>query len=461
MTALDEFSALARSWAQFYRTRETTYISVRLGEIWYLLYSRDLFHVDNPVDAPPIYIETPSIRAGQFRTKIEESDASEIVERVLAERGKVTVAQWSVSLSSVGALQDRFDRLYPARSPGQMRLPTYVLESGGVDLRNSKDAFTLELLACNTPFESLEELCNELMIPIAPGEPTQPTHAEIILGNLFRFDNTSSLKDDHLNLTIVASRQVKQEHLRISAKVFYAPNLPPRRLVIPPDSFSWAERDGKTYNECAFEMSDGQLALVFVSYRGEFCHKWWLRDQSKSFSQSYQFHRLLDTDNRIERTFFDSKNDFEHRVALLLSLMNLTILPYGGIPELQDAPDILAYSSNNDLYVVECTTGDIDHKGKLQRLCDRTRKIATRAQQSPIAIANLFSVVFTSLPRTDISPHLAKLEALKIAVFCKDDIELMIERVEAPPTPEEILTAVQALIPTTTHAQDTPVTLQG
>jgi hypothetical protein len=107
---------------------------------------------------------------------------------------------------------------------------------------------------------------------------------------------------------------------------------------------------------------------VLVSYEGEFCHKWWLRDQSKSFSQRYQFHRLLDIDNKLEKTFFDSKTDFEDRVALLLSLMNLTILPYGGIPELQDAPDILACSSNNDLYIVECTTGDIDHKGKLQRL---------------------------------------------------------------------------------------------
>jgi hypothetical protein len=461
MTAFEEFSALARSWAQLYRTRETTYISVRQGETWYLLYSRELFHIDDPIAAPPVCIDTPSIRAGQFRTKIEESDASEIMERVLAERGRVTVAQWSVSLFSATALQDRFDRLYPARAPGQMRLPTYVMEAGGIDLRNSKEGLTLELLACNTPFESLEELCNELKIPIAPGEPTQPTHGEIILGNLFYFDASSTLKDDHLNLKIVVPREVKQEQLKVSAKVFYAPNLPPRRFVIPQNSFSWAERDGKIYNECAFEMSDGQLALVFVSYEGEFCHKWWLRDQSKSFSQRYQFHRLLDTDNRIERTFFDSKSDFEHRVALLLSLMNLTILPYGGIPELQDAPDILAYSSNNDLYVVECTTGDIDQKGKLQRLCDRARNIATRAQQSPVAIANLFPVVFTSLPRTDISPHLAKLEALKISVFCREDIEQIIKRVEAPPTPEEIRTAVQALIPTTTHAQGTPVTFQG
>jgi hypothetical protein len=341
MTDFDEFSALARSWAQFYQTIETTYVSVRQGDTWYLLYSRETFYIEEPLDVPPIHIDTPSIRAGQFRTKIEEGDASGIMERILAERGKVAVGQWSVSLSNTEALQDRFDRMYPARAPGQMRFPTYVMESGAVDLRKSKESLALELLACNTPFESLEEMCMELKMPIAPGELTQPTHAEIILGNLFRFDNTSALKDGHLNLMIVAPREVKQEHLKVSAKVFYDRNLPPRRFVIPPNSFSWAERDGKTYNECAFEMPEGHLALALVSYEGEFCHKWWLRDQSKSFSQRYQFHRLLDIDNRIEKTFFDSKNDFEDRVALLLSLMNLTILPYGGIPELQDAPDIL------------------------------------------------------------------------------------------------------------------------
>ena len=113
------------------------------------------------------------------------------------------------------------------------------MESGAVDLRNSKDDLSLELLACDTPFESLEEMCNELKIPIAPGELSQPTYAELILGNLFRFDNTSALKDGHLNLAIVAPRKVKHEHLKVSAKVFYAPNLPPRRFVIPSNSFNF------------------------------------------------------------------------------------------------------------------------------------------------------------------------------------------------------------------------------
>jgi hypothetical protein len=41
------------------------------------------------------------------------------------------------------------------------------MESGAVDLRKSKEGLSLELLACNTPFESLEEMCMDLKMPIS------------------------------------------------------------------------------------------------------------------------------------------------------------------------------------------------------------------------------------------------------------------------------------------------------
>ena len=45
-------------------------------------------------------------------------------------------------------------------------------------------------------------------------------------------------------------------------------------------------------------------------------------------------------------------------------------------------------------------------------------------------------------------PDLPKLEALKISVFCREDIEQVLNRIEAPPTPDEVRNAVQSLIPT-------------
>ena len=195
---------------------------------------------------------------------------------------------------------------------------------------------------------------------MAPGELTHLTRAEIIWGNLFLFGDTCSLKDGRLELKIMGPFNVEPAKLKVSTKAFFSPNLPPRRSVIPAKNFTSTKLQEKTSHVCSVESSDAQLILALVSYDGEFCHKWWFRDQSKSFNQRYEVHMLLDSDKKFEKTFFDFKNYFEHRITLLFCFMNLTILPYGRIPELQDAPDILAYSGSNDLFVVECTTGDID-----------------------------------------------------------------------------------------------------
>ena len=120
MTDFDDFSALGRKWASLYRTKETTYISVRHGGTRYLLYSRELFHVDEPLDPTPLHVERPPCGQGSFARRSTKSNASAIMEGALTEREKVTVGQWSVSFSTNTPVTEHFDRLYPARAPGQM-----------------------------------------------------------------------------------------------------------------------------------------------------------------------------------------------------------------------------------------------------------------------------------------------------------------------------------------------------
>jgi hypothetical protein len=347
-------------------------------------------------------------------------------------------------------MQDRFDRIFPKRIPGQLRLPTYVLESGAADLATTKDALNLELLAADVPYESLEELCQELRAPITPGDLRQLTYIEIILGGLFRVTESSELNNGRLLLNIAVPQTVYRSKLKLAVKAFYSPSAAPRRFVIDQSLLSFEEQESGLICKCSVELSDTNLAMVFISIDGEFGLKWWFFDQSKSFNQRFQLHRLIDTDGSFSKTLIESRDEFEYSVALLLSILGLTILPYGRIPELKEAPDLLAHSANNDLYVIECTTGDIDHKGKLQKLRDRVRSIEVGARQSSIATSGIYAVMFTNRPRKDIVPHLSKLEAFKIAVFCREDIEQISRRLVAPPTADEIRAAVQALIPTAT-----------
>ena len=67
-----------------------------------------------------------------------------------------------------------------------------------------------------------------------------------------------------------------------------------------------------------------------------------------------------------------------------------------------------------------------------------------------MAVSGIYPVIFTNRPREDIVPYLSKLEAFKIAIFCREDIEQMGRRLAAPPTAEEMRATVQALVSTAT-----------
>jgi hypothetical protein len=454
MTDFEDFSKLARRWAPFYRTRETTYIVLETNGMSVLLYSLEAFLIGEPINLPPLQVETKTIHAGQFRVPLSQNTAPQSIEDALTRRGTVALSSGSAGLgrendfSTYSGPAARFERKYPTRMPGPMRLPCFVLQHAPVDLRKIKDLIDLELIACDVPYDNMEELCVELKAPLSIGEFVQSTFSEIILEGLLTVSGNSILKDDRLLLTINTPKDIEPDKLKITIKSYFSSTSAPRRTVLPSQNAT-IEKSGDMLM-CSFvvPMSGIHLATALVSYDGEYCFRWIFKDQTKSYNERFQVHRLLDNFSTFEKSFFASKNNFEQRVALLLSMLNLIVLPYGGIPELQDAPDLLAYSSINDLYVVECTTGDIDQKGKLQKLRDRTREITQRLQQSPLAIANVLSIVVTSMPRQEIAPHLTKLEALQIAIFCKEDLDRALERLEVPYTPLELRAMVQAAIPT-------------
>ena len=49
----------------------------------------------------------------------------------------------------------------------------------------------------------------------------------------------------------------------------------------------------------------------------------------------------------------DPANDLEKGVALLLSLFRFSVIHYGLIPTLRDGPDLLAFTQNNELLVID------------------------------------------------------------------------------------------------------------
>jgi hypothetical protein len=156
-------------------------------------------------------------------------------------------------------------------------------------------------------------------------------------------------------------------------------------------------------------------------------------------------HRALDDRDQLKSTFFERPELFEDKVLLVLTLIGLTALKYGRVQT--DAPDILAISSARHVYAIECTTGDINSRGKLQRLSDRTKQIREKLSNTANPPIGVVPVIFTSLPREETAMHWDTAATFQIALVTREDIGGLFDNLDVQVPPEQLYNATLALIP--------------
>jgi hypothetical protein len=194
-----------------------------------------------------------------------------------------------------------------------------------------------------------------------------------------------------------------------------------------------------------YRPQDVPAAQVFVSLEDELIGKWWIRDFGNSFNDRMLLHRALDLNDQLKSSFFERPEQFEDKVLLALTLMGLTALKYGRV--LTSGPDILAISATRHVFVVECTTGDINSRGKLQRLNDRTKQVRDRLSNSSNPPIGVVPVIFTSLPREETSMHWDTAATFQIAICARENIAGILEVLDAPISPDQLYAATLSLIP--------------
>ncbi len=394
------------------------------------------------------WVETPSIRA--FRGMQELGDPQTTVEVELNDPYAAVEQQLGSILRAVGDTSTTFHQLYPPEFPGPARYPTVRLEGARLKGVGSTEAvqLDLELLANSVPYENMADLYLDFGLPQDNAGEDASSTIEIILAPVAEIDVASELKGDTLSLSVNAAPDINRKLVRAGIKAFGRSAL--QRFSLTGDKFAW-RRDGSLLRASLdIPLPDTPISFVSLSYNGEALHRLFIKDKSRSFNSKLEIQRAVDSNDVFRETFFEQKTDFEERINVLLSLLGLNTLFYGQIPLLTDAPDILAMSGQGHLYVVECTTGDINAKGKLQRLYDRSKAIKAALEGSPARPTVVQPIVFTSSPRQETSAHWSVAESLKIALAAREEIAWLLNQIEAPPTDQKLYEGAFALIPNAT-----------
>jgi hypothetical protein len=440
-----EFQALAKRLAGSFKSFQRTCIAVRHGMAWEPRYTRLTFSGLSADQYRRKSVETPHLRAHQSVQAI--TDVRE-VDAAISNPFELPWPDIKDTYGPTSETRSRFHRLLPPTVTLPSRYPTLeiitppLIGSGITELVQVE----LELLAHAEPYESLADLYAEFGVPAERAAPDAPSVVEVILAPVALFSNQSELKDSKLRILVESASDVTTPDLQVGVKAMTRSGV--TRFAITGDRFQWLDEGAFLIGEAVHDLPDTPLVLLALSYKGEFLHRWYVKDQSKSYNVRFDLHRAADPDDRFRKTYFDHKNDFEERVALTLTLLDLTVHKYGELVGLTDAPDLLAVSKQGHLFVVECTTGDINSRGKIQRLSERTKALRQLLHGTPAQPQYVVPVIVTSLPRNETAAHWASAENLGVAIIAREEIEALLAQLEAPPTPEVLFARALSMVPT-------------
>jgi hypothetical protein len=453
--ALEQFIQQVSRWRQFVKARIRVGLAVKTDGGWSAWYSYTAFLPDVPQKVDIFTLETASLRA--YRDLLLFKDDQQLDAALAEMRDKpeeINGGGWHFKLSPHNDLLEvEYENLHPARFPGPKRLPAVTLRWTNESYRELSDeikAIDQELQTYAEPFDGFVDLASTLSIPLGFDELNRRRVSETVLlppVDLLYDRNTephSDLRGGVLSLVLRISPEVSPINLRFGIKAF-RPKDQPERLTVNGGTAVVGD-DGLLRLEHRLSTSDAPLALVFVYLDGgDLLGKWFIRDIANSFNDRMLLHRAMDPRDQFKSSFFDRPEQFEDRVLLLLTLMGLTALKYGKVQT--DAPDIMAISASRHVYLVECTTGDINSRGKLQRLSDRAKQIGERLSNTSNPPVGVVSVIFTSLPREDTAMHWETAATFKIALVTRENIVSLLDNLDTVTLPDQLYNATLALIP--------------
>lgn len=355
-----------------------------------------------------------------------------------------------------------FDPLAYPRLQSFVRSP-YIRVSGDGDYNLMPDTkvLDLELRCLDKPYEDTNDMLVALGFPLDTFQSSRNPHIEYILtaptsNILCEIENKSKLK-------INAEFPNKPEKVKFNVGVKLFNNfLPETRFKIKSDEFSWSEEDGKHKASIEKEFENIVVARVLPEYDDHNIGSLTAIDPDFTSNVRPEIHNVFYEKEPIEKFIFSSNSDeFEFGITTLLHYLRLSTHRYSGVKRLTDGPDVVAFSNAGHTYIVECTIGSPNHKGKLLKLHNRAEKLRQHFQTKGLSVELIRPIVFTNISKENIHEDRAEAANYRISIVTKEDYEDLINRIPNPPSEQELYEAALNAIPTKEQDKQYPLAING
>ncbi|MBT5049021.1 MAG: hypothetical protein HOM58_11015 [Rhodospirillaceae bacterium] len=449
------FIQLANSWNVGSRLLIRRYLAIRTSDGWQLQYAINIISGDltgeirkNP--PLPLRIETNSLLSVRETTALTKRDVAGLIKKIETEPCVLHLSEDKLSIlqNSESNASYYLDPVGHPQFPRRQRLPTLTASLSSAEVPRSlidRRLLDLELNACSTPFYGLDDLCGELSFPQSVFDASRGPLIEWVIVPPAIIESDSNLADGKARIAIKCDREILPDDLTCGYR-FFSKNGATKRGQVRGDQMTWHTIDSQVNAECVVEANEAAFGNLFLVYQGENLDLFWLKDQRRYFNEKLAVHELFDRQKIIGDSFFDrNDNQFEDLVAILLELLGFSVVKYGAA--ISDAPDILAYSPHGHLLVIECTTAGIGKEDKLLKLHRRTQIIREAKDSHPSDLSVIQPIMITKYSREETKAHWDEARGFEISLVCREELEWLINRVDAPPSIQQLIEAAMNCIP--------------
>lgn len=449
---INEFAALINAWSSIYRQAICSYLAIKTPEGPRLLVGRLLLETGIiPVNKAKVQLETQHIVAGRKILRVNSMKLDAMVRQAI--QGKLGFHGCTLALPGTTTSIVTYPTHHPSVNIGP-RLPSLLVWGGSkhdlLSVPNYKpyEFYDWSLRASEQPFDTLSELLAHLDLP-GVAQLGEGTLIEVVARSPAMISDSSKITDGQAVIKCRVAVGVPKEKIRLGYRI---PQLTPvQRSYCKQNQLKWHREDGLQIATARIPVSDALLLQVFLSYEDIALQTWWIDDPRKRLNPRYAINEVVDPElNVLRRLLFGEKDSrgFENGVAILLHGLGFAVSHHGSIPKLQDGPDLLVMTPQNNVAVIECTTGLLDQDDKLARLVQRTRAIRKKLDESGYNSLIIQPVIVTKLPRKEVEAHLDDAAKNGIAVVCKEELQRLFEtELRLLPTPDVLFRRAAESVP--------------
>lgn len=452
-TIAEGFKALIRPWQEAYEAAIYAYVALKTPSGLRLLTGRvQWLTMASNIAVEEFRFESERIVARRGVTSAALCPVDQSIEQAL--QGKMPGGDYDVALPARdgGSLSVSFNPLYPPHVYSGPHAPTLIIIGEEVPELRTVQNLEYELRSAIVPFHSLNDLCDECGI-LGGFQFGNSAMLQLIAEAPGHISEQSGFDKGQVNIACAVGKRTDPARWRAGYRILDR-NAVMHRGSCEGSEWEWVP-DGEGHRGvCHPSVTEALIVQAYLSYDGIGVHEFKFSDPTGYANARYKVYEAVAGDIGVLENMLEGggtkKNDadeFEAGVSLLLGLLGFSLLPFTMSHALRDGPDLVVFSENGNILVVECTTGPLDNKGKLGKLTERGLDIRRALEASGTTVPEIQTVLISTVSREGAVGDMENAGKANIAVLCAEDNQELLEMVSSVPDADRVFDHIKARIP--------------